>query len=105
MSAIRQQLLDKYPFCTTEVQIRIHNCGMCMTDVHLLDTGAVGFLKLTSPYVMGHEIGGVVSKVGPDVTNVKPGRLPMRRFAVIYSELTASLPSMVLYVHRNHKAY
>ena len=46
-----------------------------MTDVHMTDTGSVGNIVLTSPIVIGHEVSGVVIKVGPDVTNVQPGRL------------------------------
>ena len=58
----------------SEMQVRIHNCGLCMTDVHLLDLRHVGDMVVTRPYVSGHEFSGVVTKVGPDVTNLRPGQ-------------------------------
>ena len=70
---------------STEAQVKVHKCGMCMTDVHLMDTGVIGNIVLSSPTVIGHEFSGVISKVGPDVTNVKPGHyLSIRVYYYIY---------------------
>lgn len=56
-----------------EVQISVRNCGLCMTDIHILDAGRVSQFVITEPFVPGHEMSGVVTKVGPGVENVKPG--------------------------------
>ncbi|KAG2120582.1 chaperonin 10-like protein [Suillus discolor] len=47
--------------------------GICGTDVHFLVYGSVGDFIVEKPMVLGHESAGVVSKVGPGVTNVKVG--------------------------------
>jgi uncharacterized zinc-type alcohol dehydrogenase-like protein len=55
-----------------DVQIEIRYCGVCHTDIHLLrnDWGISVY-----PIVPGHEIVGVVSKVGDHVRNFKEGDL------------------------------
>ena len=59
-----------------EVQVEVQKSGVCMTDVHLLDKANIGDIDVvTSPVVLGHEFSGVVTKVGPGVTNVMPGSL------------------------------
>ncbi|WP_454621938.1 zinc-dependent alcohol dehydrogenase family protein [Bradyrhizobium cenepequi] len=53
-----------------EVLIRIHACGVCRTDLHVVD-GELTHPKL--PLVPGHEIVGVVTALGSQVTNIKVG--------------------------------
>jgi 2-desacetyl-2-hydroxyethyl bacteriochlorophyllide A dehydrogenase len=53
-----------------DVLVEVANCGICATDLHLLD----GTIRLYSPpRMLGHEIGGTVREVGQDVTHVRPG--------------------------------
>jgi alcohol dehydrogenase, propanol-preferring len=53
-----------------EVVIRVHACGVCHSDLDLLQ-GHFPFGKY--PMVPGHEVAGVVAKVGPGVTWPKVG--------------------------------
>jgi threonine dehydrogenase-like Zn-dependent dehydrogenase len=53
-----------------EVLVRVAACGICATDLHLLD----GSIPLyTPPRVLGHEMSGRVVAVGPDVRSVEVG--------------------------------
>jgi uncharacterized zinc-type alcohol dehydrogenase-like protein len=47
-----------------EVAIRISHCGVCHSDVHLIDNDW-GFSKY--PFIPGHEIVGTVTAIGKDV--------------------------------------
>ena len=49
----------------------VEACGVCGSDVHTI-TGGWG--KCHLPLCVGHEIVGVVKKVGPKVTMVKLGQ-------------------------------
>ena len=53
-----------------EIQVEISDCGICHSDIHLLDNG-LGITKY--PYVPGHEIIGTVTKAGPQVKHLKTG--------------------------------
>ena len=53
-----------------EVLIRVHACGVCRTDLHIVD-GELAHPKL--PLVPGHEIVGKVAAVGPGVEHLKKG--------------------------------
>jgi alcohol dehydrogenase, propanol-preferring len=53
-----------------EVLIRIHACGVCRTDLHVVD-GELTHPKL--PLVPGHEIVGMVTLIGPEVRGIKVG--------------------------------
>jgi propanol-preferring alcohol dehydrogenase len=52
------------------VLIRVRACGVCRTDLHIVD-GELDRPKL--PLVPGHEIVGVVGAVGDGVTSLRPG--------------------------------
>jgi propanol-preferring alcohol dehydrogenase len=53
-----------------EVLVRVLACGVCRTDLHILD-GELPHPKV--PVVPGHEIVGVIEAVGRDVTALAPG--------------------------------
>jgi len=65
-----------------EVTVRVTHCGMCHSDLHVQAGGFdMGGGKMSSleragtklPVTMGHEIGGEVVEVGPEVQGVKLG--------------------------------
>ena len=53
-----------------DVTIKVHYCGMCHTDLHFInnDWGITMY-----PVVPGHEITGVVTRVGANVSGFRPG--------------------------------
>lgn len=53
-----------------EVLIRVHACGVCRTDLHVVD-GELTHPKL--PLVPGHEIVGTVAAIGSEVTAIRIG--------------------------------
>ena len=53
-----------------EVEVRISHCGVCRSDVHLIDNDW-GLSKY--PFIPGHEIIGTVHALGSAVQNVKLG--------------------------------
>ncbi|MEA2459495.1 MAG: S-(hydroxymethyl)glutathione dehydrogenase / alcohol dehydrogenase [Thermoleophilaceae bacterium] len=53
-----------------EVLVRLVACGVCHTDLY---TASGADPSGYSPAVLGHEGGGVVEAVGPDVTSLTPG--------------------------------
>src|SRR5438445_8342634 len=54
-----------------QVRLRIHACGVCRTDLHIVD-GELTEPKL--PLVLGHQIVGTVAELGPDAKRFEPGR-------------------------------
>lgn len=58
------------PLGPGDVLVKVVGCGVCATDVHLLD----GSIRLYDPpKVLGHEVGGIVEMVGDAVTHVRRG--------------------------------
>lgn len=55
----------------TEVLIKVSYCGICHSDLHLIDNDW-GVSKY--PLVPGHEIVGTVEKVGAEVRDLRPGQ-------------------------------
>ncbi len=53
-----------------EVVIRVAACGICGSDVHGYDGGSG---RRIPPIVMGHEAAGIITAVGADVADYKPG--------------------------------
>jgi propanol-preferring alcohol dehydrogenase len=54
-----------------QVRLSVHACGICRTDLHIVD-GELTEPKL--PLVLGHQIVGTVSELGPGATRFEPGR-------------------------------
>ncbi len=54
-----------------EVLIRVAACGVCHTDLHYIDHGTPTFKE--PPMILGHEISGTVSALGPGVTSFAEG--------------------------------
>ena len=55
-----------------QLLIKVHACGVCRTDLHILD-GELADPKL--PLIPGHEIAGVIDQVGPGVSDLSEGQL------------------------------
>jgi len=53
-----------------EVVVRVEACGLCHSDVHVVETGGWG---MRFPILLGHEGAGVVEEIGGEVTSVEPG--------------------------------
>ena len=51
----------------TEVRVRVAGCGVCHTDLHIVD-GSQGRVEL--PLTLGHEVAGTVDAVGPDAAKL-----------------------------------
>lgn len=56
-----------------EVQIAVQQVGICGSDVKYWKEGAIGHFVVTKPLLLGHEISGVISRVGEGVTHLKIG--------------------------------
>ncbi len=66
--AVEEITLD--PPGANEVQVRVEACGVCHSDLHVVETNGWG---MKFPILLGHEGAGIVEEVGPGVTSVAPG--------------------------------
>ena len=55
-----------------EVLIRMKGCGVCHSDLHLIDGDWVDW-GTPLPIIPGHEVTGVVERAGDQVTSLKAG--------------------------------
>ena len=58
------------PVGPQDVDIRVEHCGICHSDLSMLDND---WDMTQYPFVPGHEVAGVVSAVGPHVTHLQVG--------------------------------
>ena len=56
-----------------EVLVRLEYVGICGSDLHYYETGAIGDYVVKPPFVLGHEPGGVVVETGKNVKHLKVG--------------------------------
>jgi Zn-dependent alcohol dehydrogenase len=52
--------IDIAPPGPGQIRVRVVNCGVCHSDLHVVDGGLPGMM----PTVLGHEAGGIVEEVG-----------------------------------------
>ena len=83
-----------------EALIDILTCGVCHTDLHYKQGG----ISDDYPFLLGHEATGVVSAVGPDVTEVKPGDRVILNWRAVCGECRACRRGEAQYCFNTHNA-
>lgn len=56
-----------------EVLVKLEYVGICGSDLHYYETGAIGDYVVKPPFVLGHEPGGTIVEVGKNVKHLKAG--------------------------------
>ena len=56
-----------------EVLVKIEYVGVCGSDLHYYEQGAIGDVKAEYPFVLGHEAAGTVVEAGEKVKGLQPG--------------------------------
>src|SRR5512138_582720 len=69
---LREIVLEE-PFGPHDVRIAIRTVGVCGSDVHYYETGAIGQFVVREPMVLGHEASGTVIELGSEVKSLKIG--------------------------------
>lgn len=76
MDGIGKMSYTKRPIPTpkeNEVLVKLEYVGICGSDMHYYETGAIGDYVVKPPFVLGHEPGGVVVEVGSAVKHLQVG--------------------------------
>lgn len=76
MTGIRKMGFEERPMPKPkagEVLVKLEYVGICGSDIHYYESGAIGDYVVEPPFVLGHEPGGTVVEVGPGVDSLKPG--------------------------------
>lgn len=56
-----------------EVLVRVEHVGICGSDLHYYENGAIGDFKVEFPFVLGHEAAGTVVELGQGVDGLAVG--------------------------------
>jgi S-(hydroxymethyl)mycothiol dehydrogenase len=83
-----------------EAVVDILTCGVCHTDLHY----KLGGIGNDFPYLLGHEATGVVSQVGPDVTEVAVGDRVILNWRAVCGECRACAKGQPQYCFNTHNA-
>jgi L-idonate 5-dehydrogenase len=70
---IRREEREKPHPQAGQVLIQFGYGGICGSDMHYYFKGANGDFVVKHPFILGHEVSGVVVETGPDITTLKPG--------------------------------
>ena len=57
-----------------QLRVRVAFGGICGSDLHYYQHGGFGVVRIKQPMALGHEISGVVTEVGAEVRQFKPGQ-------------------------------
>ena len=91
---------------TGQVGIAIGAGGICGSDLHYYNHGGFGAVRVKHPMVLGHEVAGTISSLGPDVEGLAVGdrvtaridwarRLRLMRFHTTTHLLCHLVPQLV----------
>ncbi|KAL0589862.1 hypothetical protein ABG067_002087 [Albugo candida] len=68
--ALQPWTYESRPLGPEDVEIKISHCGICGSDIHTIDSG---WGPTNYPCVVGHEIVGEITQIGPNVKNHRIG--------------------------------
>ncbi|OFI37586.1 S-(hydroxymethyl)mycothiol dehydrogenase [Arthrobacter sp. SW1] len=83
-----------------EALVDVLTCGVCHTDLHY----KLGGIGNDYPYLLGHESTAVVSQVGPDVTDLKPGDRVILNWRAVCGNCRACAKGQPQYCFATHNA-
>ncbi|GAB3874228.1 S-(hydroxymethyl)mycothiol dehydrogenase [Dactylosporangium cerinum] len=83
-----------------EAVVEVQACGVCHTDLHYREGG----IGEDFPYLLGHEAAGIVSAVGPGVTDVAPGDFVVLNWRAVCGQCRACLRGRPWYCFNTHNA-
>src|SRR4051794_35438003 len=83
-----------------EALVDVQACGVCHTDLHYQEGG----IGADYPYLLGHEAAGVVSAVGPGVTDVAPGDYVILNWRAVCGHCRACARGRPWYCFATHNA-
>lgn len=83
-----------------EALVDILTSGVCHTDLHY----KLGGISDDFPFLLGHEAAGVVSAVGPDVTDVAPGDRVVLNWRAVCGNCRACKRGQAQYCFNTHNA-
>jgi S-(hydroxymethyl)mycothiol dehydrogenase len=83
-----------------EVVVDIQACGVCHTDLHYVEGG----ISDEFPFLLGHEAAGLVSAVGPDVTDVEVGDYVVLNWRAVCGQCRACRRGRPQYCFDTHNA-
>ncbi|GHV28718.1 alcohol dehydrogenase [Spirochaetia bacterium] len=79
LEAAKKLSLRDYPIQETlgsyDVKIQIKACGICGSDVHYYNEGAIGDYIVREPMILGHEAAGIIIEKGDKVIDLEIGDL------------------------------
>lgn len=72
---LRLSDVESPPLGPGDVRVKIQRGGICGSDLHYYSHGGFGAVRIREPMILGHEVAGLVSEIGPGVENLKEGDL------------------------------
>ncbi|GHV72763.1 alcohol dehydrogenase [Spirochaetia bacterium] len=79
LESVKKLSIRDYPINETvgpyDVKIQIKACGICGSDVHYYNEGAIGDYVVREPMILGHEAAGIIIEKGDKVTDLAIGDL------------------------------
>ncbi len=71
---LRVETVETSALGPDDVEVRIEAGGICGSDLHYYQDGGFGVIRIKEPMILGHEVAGVVAKLGGNVAHLKTGQ-------------------------------
>ena len=83
-----------------EAVVRVQACGVCHTDLHYREGG----ISDDYPFLLGHEVAGVVDSVGEGVRHLEPGDFVVLNWRAVCGDCRACRRGRPQYCFATHNA-
>jgi L-idonate 5-dehydrogenase len=70
---LKIERVEDRPLARDEIRVAVAFGGICGSDLHYYNQGAVGDFAIREPMTLGHEVSGVIMEVGDEAGELKPG--------------------------------
>src|SRR3954451_23924936 len=83
-----------------EAVVQVQTCGVCHTDLHYREGG----INDEYPFLLGHEVAGIVEAVGEGVTDLEPGDFVVLNWRAVCGACRACRRGKPWYCFNTHNA-
>jgi len=71
---LRVEPVETPPLASGQLRVKVSAGGICGSDLHYYQHGGFGTVRIKEPMVLGHEVAGTITEVGPQVHAVTTGQ-------------------------------
>src|SRR5690349_13112837 len=71
---LRVEDIESSALAAGQLRVKVGAGGICGSDLHYFQHGGFGTIRIQEPMILGHEVAGTITEVGPAAGKLRAGQ-------------------------------